>query len=145
MSYITPDDEANEDRIGARLGPILNCEFRRFARYTPLDQWAMRDERMVALAELKHRTHEYGAFPDTWLPLRKWLALVLGQQGCGVPAIYGVEWGDGAIGYAHAADINPRGRIRIVRADNAEGPRAVEPVIEVPLDTFTMLGKGSNE
>lgn len=142
MSYTSADDERNEDRLGARLGGVFNCEFRRFARYTPLDQWAMRDEQMVALAELKHRTHVYGAFPDTWLPLRKWLGLMLGQQGCGVPSIYAVEWHDGELGYANVCDIDPRGRIRIVRADNADGPRAVEPVIEVPLDVFTLLGKG---
>lgn len=143
MSYIRAHDEANEDRLAARFGDAFNCDFRRFARYTALDQWAMRDEAMVALAELKNRTHVFGAFPDTWLPLRKWLGLMLGQQGCGVPAIFGVEWSDGRAGFANACDIDPRGRIRIVRADNAEGPRALEPVIEVPLDVFTMLGKGN--
>ena len=137
--FTTPEDTANEDALKARIGKAWNCELFRFGKLCAIDFYALRHNRLVALIEAKHRNHEMSTHDTVLLNVRKWLALTLGQQGLGVPAIFVASWTDGEarwlpINQVYTGDIRMGGTKQIVKSHSD-----IEPIIRIPLDSMKRL------
>ena len=131
-TFGTAADTGNEDAARARLEAAWNCTLHHFGQLSPIDWYALRHGRMVALVEIKTRTHSVDKFPTVFLNLRKWLALMLGGVGHGVPIFFAVQWTD-SLRWINVADIDARaiamgGCSRVVKSRSD-----VEPVINVPV------------
>ena len=132
-------DAANEADVAGRLAAAWHCDVLAFPPLTPLDFYAARGDAMVALLELKCRTHDVATYGTVWLSVRKWLALTLAEAHMAVPGVFVVRWLD-ALGWVHVHDIDAR-RVTIVRDSRMRNgdATAVEPAVEVPVSAFTML------
>jgi hypothetical protein len=130
--FVTSADEQSQEEVAGVLAAAWRCEIRSFGRLAPVDWFAVRDGRLIGLLELKTRTHAIATYPTVFLNLRKYLALVLGATGIGVPAIFVVRFTDGVLWQAvHAIDARQTrlgGCLRVVKSRND-----IEPVIEVPV------------
>lgn len=125
-------DEKSERIVSDILEKHWNVEMRSFGKLSIIDWYAVRQGRLVGLAELKTRSHESSRFSTVFLNVRKWLALVLGSVGLGVPAMFVVRWTD-CVKYISTANVNASkvkigGCKKIVKSRND-----IEPVIEVPV------------
>jgi hypothetical protein len=125
-------DEQNENTVSAILSRAWRCEIRSFGRLSVIDWYAIRDGRIVAVLELKTRTHDSGRHATVFLNVRKWLALLLAATGLGVPAIFVVQFTDGTwwipLAEIEASTTRMGGCVRIVKSRND-----IEPVIHVPV------------
>jgi hypothetical protein len=133
LSFATLQDERNEADAARLLEAHWKCELHLFGKLSPIDWYATRHGRIVAVAELKTRTHPSGRFPTVFLNVRKWLALSLAETGLGVPALFAVSFTDGVF-YVRNAEVDASqvrigGCSRVVKSSSD-----VEPVIEVPLE-----------
>src|SRR5262245_190462 len=93
--YVTDDDENNERLIACMVERAFGCDVCKYPRFSPIDWYAARDGRLVAVLELKARTHATTTYPTVFLSVRKWLALGLAELGLDVPAFYVVQFTDG--------------------------------------------------
>jgi hypothetical protein len=136
--FKTADDEAAEHSVAARLESAWSCEVRSFGRLAPLDWYAVRDGRLVGVLELKTRSHEATKYATVFLNVRKYLALMLGAVGLGVPAIFVAHFVDD-LRWVNVATIDGTahrigGCVRLVKSRSD-----VEPVIEVPVASMFSL------
>ena len=126
-------DLANEQETVKRLEAAWRCEIRPFGRLCPVDFYALRHGRIVAVLELKSRTHARNRYPTVWLNVRKWLAMQLAACGLGCPALFVVRFTDGLY-YAPVSEISTE-QVRIGGTDGrVKSHSDVEPVIDVPVD-----------
>lgn len=135
--FLTDEDEAAERAVAEQLEGKWRCELRRWGKLAPLDWYAVRDERLIGVVELKARSHARERFPTVFLNVRKWLALLLAQQGLGVHATFVVAFADGvwwvpvrlAMGDHEIVDARKR----------SHGKNDSEPVIAVPVSALQPL------
>lgn len=136
--FQTSQDRKNEQEVAAILEQAWSCQLRLFGSLSPIDWFAVRHERMVGLLDLKSRNHSASHFPTVFLNVRKWLALLLAENGLGVPAIFVVKFLDTVL-WIPLRDIDTT-RLRIggcsrrVKSDND-----IEPVIEVDVTVMRPL------
>ncbi len=132
-AFATADDSRSEDEVAAMIGERMRCEVRHFGQFSAVDWYMVRNGRLVGVAELKTRSHDSGKYPTVFLNVRKWLALLLAEQGLGVPAAYFVRFADGVrwvkVGEIDASQVRIGGCARIVKSRND-----IEPVIEIPVE-----------
>lgn len=136
--FKTDEDERSEAEVAAIASEVWNCQFHAFGRLSPVDWWVERDGRLVAVAELKTRTHDHRRYPTVFLNLRKWSALTMMSAGTGRPAFFVVRFTDG-IYWVNVAQIDASkviigGCKKFVKARSD-----IEPVIEVPVAQLTPL------
>lgn len=135
----TTADRFTQAVVLQELEAAWTCEVKLFGPFCALDYYLLRDGRMVAVAELKARTHPHGTYPTVFLSLRKWLALTLASVGMGVPALFVVRFTDGAywlrVGEVDASAVRVAGRYDRGAAND------VEPIIQVPLSKFRPVAK----
>jgi hypothetical protein len=130
--FSQPEDHASEEAAARILEAAWKCRLHRFAQFDSIDWWAERDGRMVALVEIKTRSHAAGKFPTVWLNVRKWLAMSLGSAGLGVPALFVVRFADSLrwvnVGQVDASQQRIAGCRQVVKARTDR-----EPVIDIPV------------
>lgn len=137
--FATAEDTRNEDEVAAVCEHVWRCRLHRFGQLAAVDWFATRDGRPVGVLELKSRTHPAGQYPTVFLNLRKWLALHLAAAGMGVPALFVVRFTD-SIRWITLADV-PAGAVRIGGTRRIVKSRSdVEPVIDVPVSSMTIIG-----
>lgn len=131
-------DRANEEATAALVASRWNCEIHPFGRLSPVDFYALRDGRLVGVLELKSRTHDSGKFATVFLNVRKWLALVLAENGLGCPAIFVVKFTDTVkfipVNEVDASRVRIGGTAQIVKSESD-----IEPVIEVEIGRMQKL------
>ena len=136
--FASKQDQATEHEVASMLEHAWHCEMRAFGPLSPIDYYALRDGRLVAVVEIKTRSHDAERYPTVFLNVRKWLALSLGQLGLGVPALYVVRFTDGIrwirVDKIDAKMTNIGGCRSIVKAASD-----IEPVIHVPVDAMGCL------
>lgn len=137
------EDERAEQEIAALVANRWGCAVRSFGKLSPIDWYAERAGRVVGLLELKNRSHESTRFPTVFLNVRKYLALLLGALGMGVPGVFIVRFTDRVL-WMRLADIDAGavrmgGCLRLVKSRND-----IEPVIHVPVAEMHAL-KGDDE
>lgn len=136
--FKTAADEASEQAVAEMLERAWGCTLRSFGRLSVIDWYAERHGRLVGLAELKSRSHPAGKYPTVFLNVRKWLALMLGSTGLGVPALFVVRFEDG-VRWLPVADVDAsRQRVGGCRRQ-VKSRSDVEPVIEVPIEALRAL------
>jgi len=136
--YQNEHDRAGERRVAEQLESAWDCELHAFGQLAAIDFYATRMGKMHALIEVKCRTHETGRFPDVFLNVRKWLALGLGQNGFGVPAIFVVGFED-QVRFIRWSDIDARNMSIAGCAKRVKSDTDIEPVIHVRIDAMSPL------
>jgi hypothetical protein len=134
--FKTEEDERSEQGVAKILEKYWSVQIKSFGKLSVIDWYAIRQERLVGLIELKTRYHDVSKFPTVFLNVRKWLALLMGSNGIGVPSIFCVRW-QNCIKYINIGDIDATrvkigGCKKIVKSRND-----IEPVIEVPISEMT--------
>ena len=131
-------DESNETYVIGEIEKKWNCKIYKFGKLCQVDFYAIRDERIVSVLELKSRTHESGKYPDVFLNFRKWLALTLASYGLGCPAIFIVKFTNG-IYYTPISEI-PVGFVDIGGTNKiVKSHTDIEPVFRVKIDLLKRL------
>jgi hypothetical protein len=136
--FKSAEDEAHEDSVAREIEEAFACQVRSFGRLALVDWYAIRDGRMVAVLELKSRTHSSDTYPTVFLNVRKWLALTQASLGLGVHAIYVVRFTD-ATRWVSLTEVDATkhaigGTLRIVKSRND-----IEPVIHVPVSAMSTV------
>lgn len=136
--YQCKEDEAKEQAVAKRIEAKWHIEAKPFGWLCPVDYYFLKNQQMVAVAEIKVRTHASTKYDTVFLNLRKWLALVMAQAGMGVPAIYFVQFTDRikwiVISNVQNMKIEYRGCLQVVKTHTD-----VEPVFLVPIDQMKSL------
>lgn len=136
--YEHDGDRARQRDVAAVIEDACDCRVWPFAGLCPIDYWAEKHKRLAAVIEIKTRTHALGHYPTSYLPARKYLALLNAAATFGCAALYVVGFTDGIYAVA-LAKVDGR-QHEIVRQRFGRGDaRDVEPVILVPTDAFTKL------
>lgn len=142
--FATDHDKANEDFVAGLIERVWHCEVRPFGNLCPVDFYALRDGRMVAVLELKSRTVASTRYDSVFLNVRKWLSLVIAGVGLGCPAIFVVNFTDG-LKYIRVDEIDARS-IRIGGcAKIVKSMTDIEPVILVPIQQMRSINDPDDE
>jgi hypothetical protein len=136
--FTTPEDHASEDLAARVIEAAWKCKLHRFPHYHGVDWYAERAGSMVAVLELKTRSHSSTKHETVWLNVRKWLALGMARIGLGVPSLFVVQFTD-ELRYVDLVDVDGHqhriaGCKRIVKS-----PLDIEPVIDVPVSSMKLL------
>lgn len=139
--FSTPQDHASEDRVASIIEGAFRCTLHRFPTFHSVDWYAARDGQMVALLELKTRTHASTDFRTVWLNVRKWMALYEHGTAFGVPSLFVVQFTD-QLRYIDLRKIDAtRHRIggcrKVVKSHTD-----IEPVIEVEVASMKFVSQG---
>lgn len=137
--FQTADDQRNEREVADLVARAFRCEIVPLGLLAAVDWWAVRDGRPVAMLELKSRTHASTRFADVFLNVRKWLALMLGPFGMGLPALYVVRFTDG-VRWINVLDVDARMWSMGGTAKRVKSSTDREPVINVPISAMKVLG-----
>jgi hypothetical protein len=139
--FSTPEDHASEDRVARILERAFNCTLHAWPTYHPVDWFAARGGKMVALLELKTRSHASTAFDTVWLNVRKWSALYEHGKALAVPSLFVVQFTD-QLRYIDLRDVNAaRHRIGGCR-QVVKSFTDIEPVIEVEVASMKVVPQG---
>lgn len=131
-------DVESESEVIAMLSAAWKCEIRPFGMLCPVDFYALRDNRVVGVLELKTRAHERTMYPTVFLNVRKWLALKLASYGMGCTAIFVVRFTDGL--FFIPVDKVPVGRVSIGGTKElVKSHTDIEPVFEIPIELLKEL------
>ena len=136
--FATDMDHRNEDDVLRIVEDVFEVKLRKFGMLCPIDYYALKEDRLAGLVEVKTRTHPSTKFPDVFLNVRKWLALGMAQNGLGCPAVFAVKFTDcvKAIEWdkIDATKISIAGCSRRVKSESD-----IEPVIHVPISEMTTI------
>ncbi len=136
--FATSVDRQSEKEVAAILEKQWRVSLHKYPEICQIDWYASRDERLVALLELKSRSHALRDFPTVFLNFRKWIALTMGTIGMGVPSFFVARFTDG-IRWIDIANVDARKhRIGGCRTQ-VKSSTDREIVIEVPLTEMREL------
>ena len=127
-------DRANERAVADVLLERWRCSAVKLPISYELDYALVRDGTVRAWAEVKCRRNARDRYPTYMISLRKVLAGLAMAERTNLPFLLLVQWAD-ALGWVtpSARGIQIGGRHD--RGDSAD----VEPVIHIPIDTFSIL------
>ena len=137
------DDEKSEAYVASVISNSLSCCIDSFGKLSPIDWYAHKNGRLIGLLELKSRSHDSLKYKTVYLNVRKYLALLLGSSGLGVPSVFVVDFTD-YIKWINVTEIKTNkiiigGCKKIVKSRND-----IEPIIEVPVSDMKNLRGKSN-
>lgn len=136
IAYITQEDLLNEGTVAEQVERRWGGKVHRFPKFTPIDFWIEKGERVVAVAELKTRKVTTTAYDTIWLSVAKWLALSLTTTALQVKGLFVVKFVDDTR-YIPIEEIDTT-RVGIGR--NKERDKDTEePVILVPVKSMRGL------
>jgi hypothetical protein len=137
-SFTTEEDMMNEELVADILREKWRCELHSFGTFAPIDWYAVRDNQMTALIELKSRSHSAQEYPTVFLNVRKWLALTFSSMGLRVPAIFVVKFSD-EVRWIDVAKINTENHKMGGTLSKVKSVTDVEPVLEIPVGDMKLL------
>lgn len=126
--YQTPEQERAEFEVAQYVAKCTKSIVSKFSKLSPIDWYAQRYDRLAGVLELKDREHPTTKYNTVYLSVRKWMALLMAQNGLGIPGIFVARFTDGPVLWIRATDVKPNKTIRILGA-----PDDKEPMIDVPL------------
>lgn len=124
-----PRDTDAENAVAAKLEAAWGCKLHRFAALHPIDFYAVKHDRMVAVVEIKSRKHASGTFPDVFLSVRKWTRLYEAAWMLDIRAFFVVQFTDG-IRRIEVTDIDAS-KHKIGGCNKVRSVSSQEPVILV--------------
>jgi hypothetical protein len=104
-----------------------------------VDCYAVRDERMTAVIEMKARTTAFGDYPTIILAMRKWLDLTRIGAAFGVPALFVVRFTDGLY-MIDIAKVDPS-KHKMGGNSRNQSFNDYEPMIHIPTSQFKRVGR----
>ena len=138
LVFAADEDRAAETEVSKAIEWAWSCRLHHFGAMCALDWYATRNGAMVGLLELKNRPHPSTKYPTVFLNVRKWLALQLGANGLGTPAIFVARFTDcikwQPVSEIDATDVRIGGCKQRVKSESD-----VEPVIHVPIHAMHEL------
>lgn len=140
-SYLTnPNDKVSEQAIADQLARAWGLDVHLYkSTLCPLDGYIVKDERVVAVLEIKRCARTSTRYRTVVLSLRKWLALTLAGIGQGIRGVYVVHFEDRTMSI-DVAKIPPGlrmgGRIRPHGGHNDR-----EPMLDVPIELMDEVGR----
>lgn len=139
VMFTADADVVREEEIVRLIEQRWSVQVHRFGKLCPIDFYATKHGRMVAVIETKSRSTPSTQYPTVFLNVRKWLALGLAQAGLGSPALFFVRWSDGVIRYIKFNDIDARkvsmgGCKKVVKSTTD-----YEPQIEIPVSSMNQI------
>ena len=142
--YAVEGDKKNERSAQQLIEECWGCKLHRWPDLHPIDWYAEADGRMVAMLEMKGRTHTSTHFPTVFLNFRKWSVMMAQCSMAKLPAIFVVRFTD-EIRWVPLPRINPNatnGYIRIAGcSERVKSDTDIEPIIEVPVRDMLPLTK----
>jgi hypothetical protein len=136
--YAVGYDKENEEAVCKLLSEKWKCEIHPFGRLCPLDFYALKDGRLVGVLELKSKSYPHDKYKVAYLNVRKWLALVLAENGLGCPGIFVVKFSNEVrfipVAKVNASKVKIGGCKEIVKSHTD-----IEPVIEVPVMSMSVI------
>ena len=130
---VTADDATREAEVDRILADRWQCAIRRFPKLHPIDRYAERHTRLVALVELKCFRKSSTDHPTVIVAVKKWMSLKLGAFGLNVPGFFVFSMIDGVF-FVDVDRINATRQRITGRRDRAGMPHDVEPMIDVPVE-----------
>jgi hypothetical protein len=132
----TPANAAHEQAVADRLARAWRARVYSMGAYAPIDWYFERSNRVVAVAELKIRSHPWGQYPSVYLSHDKWCHLMHAHEHSRLAALFVVQAADYLM-YARIEDVpaHPvvmRGRV----PPRPEAPHDRAPILEVPCGVF---------
>jgi len=94
MRYETATNRADERATADVLEPVWHCKLRRLPPLSPVDYYAERDDRLVALVEIKCRERPLSAYPVVWIDAHKWWMMRDAAEGFHTRALFVVRCSD---------------------------------------------------
>ena len=144
-----PTFENDQDReraqaVAREIEAAWHCELHEFGDYSPLDWFAQRDRRLMAVLELKCRLNRASdSFPTTMLSVRKWWALTQTSWALQCSGLFVVRFSDG-IFWLDVTTLDTSQNCVAGRKDRqAFYAFDVEPVIEFPVSALTKLSRSA--
>jgi len=133
--FDSSEDRATEQEVALLLEAAWDCKLHSFGLLAPIDFFATRNGRLVALIEVKARTHASDRFTTTWLNVPKWQKMLNYSNGMDLPAIFVVKFTDGVFRVTLDEIDARRHAVRECKRINQDGPpsKYFEPVIEIPI------------
>jgi hypothetical protein len=129
--HATAHSDAGEDAVRAQCEAAWNLTIRPMPHLSVIDWYATEGQTVRAWLEVKVRTCTSDAYADTYLPARKYLALVFAGLAFGTPGIFVAGFPDRVL-WIPVLDVDPA-RHEIVRSASDDAPRSLEPVVLVPV------------
>lgn len=138
----TPNDRKREDEIADLISKEWKCEWGSMGIYSPFDKYFMRNNKLVAIAEIKDRKNRSSTSFDTiFLNLDKYFSLLLAEITMKIPSFYIVGLSDGIfyikVGTITVSDLNTFVKGRVDRPNVAND---IRPAIQIPVSLFIKLG-----
>ena len=129
-----------DDDLTAAIEAAWGCRVHEFAGYDTVDAWAEKDGRLVAYVERKTRNVPIDYYPTAVVDARKWLGLLAAEHATGTKAVLAYAWSCGSWGWVRPSIVGPVLSTRILTPgpDSVSEGRHTRPVIEVPIDVFTV-------
>jgi len=127
----TEADKSNEKRIESILSKKWSVIFHKYAHYDNIDWWLERDNKMVAVAELKTAFRESSY---AYLNLRKYLNLKWSRYFLQLPALIIFQFKDGGIYYDDIDNIE--GKPMILGSKIMKSYNDIEPGVSIPVGSL---------
>ena len=131
--YETYADLSNESEIIDDACVAWQCQAIKLPNSYRLDFALLRDEKVVAFAEVKRRNVLHNAYPTAFISLSKVMTARLMRP---LPSFWIVAWDDG-IGYVRLDNHN--GEITMAGRRDRHDPADIEPMAHFKTELFTKL------
>ena len=94
IQWETQTDRDNEEAVARRYATIMNCQYRKLHKGLKADYAFLRDDKVVALVEVKCRKVASLQYPTIMLSVHKWIDMLNMAERMNVPAMFVVRFTD---------------------------------------------------
>jgi hypothetical protein len=127
-------DYQRERAVAEKLAYAWDCELHSFGAVCPIDYYATKGGQVIALVEIKTRTHSYRKHDTVYMSCRKWMNLSHAAAGFCCPGIFVVQFTDGLF----SIDVDHvHGPPQVVGHNNPRARMDREPCFLVPIKDMT--------
>lgn len=127
-----------EKRAAKMLEQKWGVTLHHYGDFSPIDWWIEQHNEFKGVAEFKVRSCNKDRYPTCFLGLRKYLSLKWAREESRRSALFVPVWQD-AIGWIHIEQVDAS-RVSILGRYDRGIKNDEEPIIEVPIEAFTLLG-----
>lgn len=131
--YQTPADQRAERETAAQLRAAWGWELSRFPALSEADWLAHKAGRIVAVVELKTRTHLYGRYDTYLLSAHKWVDVRALAHVWRVEPVLVIRFGNGELFWADL-DVAKVVAVQLGGRRDRGDPQDVEPCVHLPID-----------
>lgn len=131
--FATEADYEREQEVGAKIEAAWGCKLHWFARMSPIDCWAERNDEMLAIVEIKTRTHSSTKHDTVFLSHRKRTNLAAASAAFNCPGLWVVQFTDGLFSIDVARVTGPT---QMVGHNNPRARNDREPCFLVPISSL---------